>query len=120
MSVHTSRATTPRVLMDKTPGSDAARRRFEDATTPDETEAVSAELIPMKGENLGDPIDYGAYLMGQLTGTQSDPADPLTYVGHDDAASAAGLQPRFRPRLRVPLLGLRPAPAEQARRHRIP
>ena len=23
----------------------------------------------MKGENLGDPIDYGAYLMGQLTGS---------------------------------------------------
>ena len=58
--------------MDKTHGSDAARRRFEDATTPDETEAVSVELIPMKGENLGDPVDYGAYLMGQLTGTQSD------------------------------------------------
>jgi hypothetical protein len=72
-----------RVLMDMASGSDAARRRFEDATTPDETEAVSAELIPIKGENLGDPIDYGAYLMGQLTGTQSDPADPTTYVGHD-------------------------------------
>jgi hypothetical protein len=68
--------------MDTMPGSDAARRRFEDATTPEATEAASAELIPMAGEHLGDPIDYGVYLMGQLTGTWTS---PTTYVGHDDA-----------------------------------
>jgi hypothetical protein len=57
-----------RVLMGGMPGNDAARRRFETATTPEQTEAVSAELLPMAGANLGDPIDYGAYLIGQLTG----------------------------------------------------
>ena len=52
-----------------------ARQRFEAATTPEETEAASAELLPTAGANLGDPIDYGAYLMGQLTGRlTTDPA----------------------------------------------
>jgi hypothetical protein len=63
------------------PGSDAARARYEGAATPDQTEAVSAALLATAGANLGDPIDYGAYLMGHLTGTWTDPA---TYVGRDD------------------------------------
>jgi hypothetical protein len=56
------------VLMGGLAGSDAARRRFEDAHTTEETEAVSAELLTMTGQHLGDPIDYGVYLVGQLTG----------------------------------------------------
>jgi hypothetical protein len=63
------------VLMGGLPGTDAARRRYEAARTPAETEAVSAELLSMPGQHLGDPIDYGAYLIGQLTG--GDAANPL-------------------------------------------
>jgi hypothetical protein len=58
-----------RVLMAGMAGSDAARRLYEQATTPAETEAVSASLLATAGSNLGDPLDYGAYLMGWLTGS---------------------------------------------------
>ncbi len=71
------------VLMAGMPGTDAARHRFEAATTPEETEAVAAELLTMPGQHLGDPIDYGAYLIGQLTGNWQSATG---YVGHDDAA----------------------------------
>jgi len=57
------------VLMGLRPGSDAARLQFESATTPAETEAVSSQLLATVGSNLGDPLDYGAYLMGWLTGS---------------------------------------------------
>src|ERR1043165_7037035 len=57
------------VLMGLLPGSAAARHRYEAARTPEETEAVSAELLTMPGQHLGDPIDYGVYLIGQLTGS---------------------------------------------------
>jgi len=70
------------ILMGGLPGTDAARHRFEAARTPEETEAVSAELLAMAGQHLGDPVDYGAYLIGQLTGSWQ----PTGYVGHDDAA----------------------------------
>jgi hypothetical protein len=56
------------VLMGGLTGSDAARHQFEAAHTPEETEAVSAALLTTPGQHLGDPLDYGAYLMGQLTG----------------------------------------------------
>ena len=85
MSGPTSRARR-RVLMDRPAGSDAARRRFEARTTPAETEAVSAELLPTPGQHLGDPIDYGAYLMGQLTGHWTTPNGVATYVANDHAA----------------------------------
>jgi hypothetical protein len=71
------------ILMGGLAGTDAARRRYEATRTPEETEAVSAELLTMPGEHLGDPIDYGAYLIGQLTGTWQSPTE---YVAHDDAA----------------------------------
>ena len=71
------------VLMGGMPGTDAARRRFEDATTALETEAVAAELMPMVGANLGDPIDYGAYLMGQLTGHWRTRRGTTVYVPND-------------------------------------
>jgi hypothetical protein len=69
------------VLMGKRPGSDAARAMFEAATTPQETEAASATLMPIAGMHLGDPVDYGVYLMGKLTGNWTS---ATTYVGHDD------------------------------------
>jgi Zinc dependent phospholipase C len=70
------------VLMGGMPGTDAARTQFETATTPEQTEAVSSELLSMAGAHLGDPVDYGAYLMGQLTGSWTT---PTSYVGNDDA-----------------------------------
>jgi hypothetical protein len=71
------------ILMGGLSGTDAARHRYETARTPEETEAVSAELLPTSGQHLGDPIDYGAYLIGQLTGVWKSPNE---YVAHDDAA----------------------------------
>jgi hypothetical protein len=61
-------------LMGRMPGSDAARTKFEQAATPAETESLSASLIP-SGAHLGDSVDYGVYLIGQLTG--QDAAKPL-------------------------------------------
>jgi hypothetical protein len=73
----------PDVLMGGLGGSDTARKRYEAARSPEETEAISAELLSTPGQHLGDPLDYGAYLIGQLTGNwQSD----TEYVAHDDAA----------------------------------
>jgi hypothetical protein len=69
-----------KILMGGMQGSDVARRRFEAATRPSETEAVSTELIQVDGANLGDPIDYGAYLIGQLTGSWQSPTG---YFAHD-------------------------------------
>jgi hypothetical protein len=65
------------------PGSDSARARYEAARTQAETEAVATELMAMAGAHLGNPIDYGAYLMGKLSGTWVTATE---YVGHDDAA----------------------------------
>jgi hypothetical protein len=75
------------VLMGGMPGSDSARHRFEAAATPDATEAASAELLPMAGANLGDPIDYGAYLVGQLTGRLSTDANGARVYAANDAAA---------------------------------
>jgi hypothetical protein len=75
-----------KVLMGGMPGSDAARRRFEAARTPEETEAVSSELLPQEGAHLGDPLDYGMYLVGQLTGRWSpDGAGGRSYAANDAA-----------------------------------
>lgn len=74
------------ILMGLLPGSNAARASYEAAHSPAETEAVSAALIPTAGQHLGDPIDYGAYLMGKLSGNwlPVSSGTPATYVGHDD------------------------------------
>ncbi len=64
----------PVVLLGRMPGSDTARTRYEQAASPAETEKVSVNLIP-SGAHLGDAVDYGAYLIGRLTG--HDAADPL-------------------------------------------
>ncbi len=72
------------ILMGGLPGSNAARRQYEDATTAAETEAVSAALLSTPGEHLGDPIDYGAYLMGQLTGRMvASPGGGTAYAAND-------------------------------------
>jgi len=66
-------------------GSDAARRAFEDAITPGDTETASAALLTTAGANLGDPLDYGAYLIGQLTGSWADVNGVATYTSNDQA-----------------------------------
>ena len=104
------------ILMGGLAGSDAARHRFEAATTAAETEAVSADLLTKPGQHLGDPIDYGAYLIGQLTGSWKSPTG---YVPNDHSP-VARLQPRLRSRLRVPVLGLHAPRAEPARHARPP
>jgi hypothetical protein len=72
------------VLLDPTiTGTDAARRRFETARSPEETEAAAAELLTMPGQHLGGPVAYGAYLVGHLTGRWQG-ADG--YVANDHAA----------------------------------
>ncbi len=63
------------------------------------------------GANLGDPLDYGAYLMGWLTGTLAE-RDGVPGTGL--AAAAAGLQPGLGPGLRVPVLGLHAPRVERA------
>ncbi len=63
------------VLIGMMPGSDTARHKFEAATTPKETEDASTLLMSTPGAHLGDPVDYGVYLIGQLTG--HDAAKPL-------------------------------------------
>lgn len=62
------------VLLGQMAGSDFARTSFEQAATPAETENLSANLIP-SGAHLGDAVDYGVYLIGQMTG--HDAAKPL-------------------------------------------
>jgi hypothetical protein len=75
------------VLMGGMPGLDTARRHFESAVTPADSEAASAQLLPMAGANLGDPLDYGAYLVGQLTGHLATDANGTTSYAANDAAA---------------------------------
>lgn len=75
------------VLMGGMSGLDTARHQFESAATPAESEAASAELLPMAGANLGDPIDYGAYLVGQLTGRMTTDANGMPVYAPNDAAA---------------------------------
>jgi hypothetical protein len=51
--------------MSNFPGVDAARIAFEDASSPQETEIACDAHLPF-GRHLGDPVDYGVYLIGRL------------------------------------------------------
>jgi hypothetical protein len=63
------------VLMGQLPGSDAARAQYEKAKTPADSENAAASLMSTAEAHLGDPIDYGVYLIGRLTG--HDDGDPV-------------------------------------------
>jgi len=79
----------PSILMNKFPGTDAARQLFEAATSPEETEAVSAGVLSMGTTNshLGNPIEYGKYLIGKLTGAWTGPLGvDGGYMANDDGA----------------------------------
>lgn len=51
--------------MNTSPGDPSARADFESATTPEETEACCDRHLPT-GRHLGDPVDYGVYVIGKL------------------------------------------------------
>ena len=55
-----------RVLMNHAPGDPGTRTEYEDAHTPDKTDEVSLTHLPA-GEHLGDPVDYGTYVVSRLT-----------------------------------------------------
>ena len=66
----------------------------------------------------GGPAPRRSDRLRRLSHRASSPARggaPTGYVAGHDGPPTAGLQPRFRPRLRLPVLGLPPASAEQAR-----
>jgi hypothetical protein len=48
------------------PGSESARKRFEEARNEQATIDLGKELVP-KGQHLGDPVDYCTYLIAWLT-----------------------------------------------------
>ena len=54
-----------RALMDHVPGDQSARLKFENASTPKDTEKACDDHLPF-GEHLGDPVDYGVYLIGKI------------------------------------------------------
>ncbi|MDA8437770.1 MAG: zinc dependent phospholipase C family protein [Propionibacterium sp.] len=55
-----------RVLMNHTPGDPGTRTAYEKAATPDATDQVSSTALPA-GHHLGDPVDYGTYVVSRLT-----------------------------------------------------
>ncbi len=102
-----------RVLMGGMPGSDAARRQFESATTPSETEAVSSALLARPARTWATRWTTGRTSSGWLTGIWQS---ATAYSARGLAAAAAGLQPGLGPGLRVPVLGLHCATRRACRR----
>jgi hypothetical protein len=62
------------VLLNNSPGTIAARAAFEAATNEQSTAAACAAHFPA-GSHLGDPVDYGLYLVGKLTDSNSHVPD---------------------------------------------
>ena len=62
------------VLLNNSPGNSAARAAFEAATNEQATAAACAAHFP-GGGHLGDPVDYGLYLVGKLTDPNSHVPD---------------------------------------------
>jgi hypothetical protein len=54
------------VLLGRSAGHSSARTAFESAANEQQTIAAAAEHLP-RGEHLGDPIDYSAYVVAWLT-----------------------------------------------------
>jgi hypothetical protein len=63
------RADDSRILMAEAPGNSAARADFENARCEADTIHVAQQHLPA-GEHLGDPVDYTAYVIAQLTRSQ--------------------------------------------------
>jgi hypothetical protein len=64
-----------RVLMNHEPGDPQTRKDYEAATTPDDTDTTSSQRLP-NGQHLGDPVDYGTYVVSRLTAGQQGTAMP--------------------------------------------
>jgi hypothetical protein len=58
-----------RVLMDHAPGDASARTDFEKAGDETQTNAACDSHFP-GGRHLGDPVDFGLYVVGRLAGAQ--------------------------------------------------
>jgi hypothetical protein len=55
-----------RVLMGSAPGDANTRVAFENATTSEKTDDAARTHLP-NGEHLGDPVEYGTYVVARLT-----------------------------------------------------
>jgi hypothetical protein len=55
-----------RVLMGHAPGDPGTRKDYEAAVTPEATDQTSAVRLPA-GQHLGDPVEYGTYVVSRLT-----------------------------------------------------
>jgi hypothetical protein len=66
--------TLPTVFFGQMPGNDEARKEYEGAQTPDATDKINMEKLTEKW-NMGDPIFYSLYVMGQLTRDKVEPAN---------------------------------------------
>ncbi len=61
-----------RVLMNHVPGDPATRTAYKKAATPADTDQVSQAHLP-GGQHLGDPVDYGTYVVSKLTSGEPIP-----------------------------------------------
>jgi hypothetical protein len=59
-------------LLNSDPGDDSARSQFEGAASPIDTEAACDAHLP-SGRHMGDPVDYGLYLIGKFTNNENVP-----------------------------------------------
>jgi len=67
----------PTVLIGGMVGADAARHAYENAQTPEETDGLNLKLNSEC--NLGDPVHYSLYVIGQLTRDEVDIADIASF-----------------------------------------
>jgi hypothetical protein len=70
-SPHTA-GSLPTVLLGQMPGTDEARRAYEGAPTPSATDRINAERLGPRW-NMGDPVAYSIYVLGQLTRADTQP-----------------------------------------------
>ena len=59
-------------LLNSDPGDDLTRKEFEQAASPEDTEAVCDSNLPL-GKHLGDPVDYGLYLISKFSNGEDIP-----------------------------------------------
>jgi hypothetical protein len=61
--------------MNHAPGDPGARAEYEAALTPKDTDTTSGTRLPA-GQHLGDPVDYGTYVVSRLTAGDAGEAMP--------------------------------------------
>jgi hypothetical protein len=65
-------------LFGASPGDPSARQQFEGADKEEKTLRIAAQLLP-KGQHLGDPQDYTAYVIATLTRDNVDPTKIVNF-----------------------------------------